>query len=185
MKLNNKVAVALITITMALVIIYWGQIKIWIQIMNREIALGQLHKNVKSRFVAFFADVEKSGWTVTYNSVYRSFAAQSALKAKQPTLAASPGTSAHNYGFAVDCNFTKNGVTLLKATTKASWEASGIPALAKKHGLRWGGNFVSTDYDPIHFDAFSSASDYKKYLALAYEQFGTDNSKIIGNAIRL
>ena len=66
---------------------------------------------------------------------------------------ATPGSSYHNYGLAFDFNaWTKSGAHFSTSTSKASWEASGIPTIGKSLGLRWGGDF-SNNYDPIHFDA--------------------------------
>lgn len=153
--------------------------------MRKDSALNQLHKISRGRFAQFYGEVERMGWVPSFNSVYRSFADQAALKAAKPTLAAKPGFSAHNYGMAVDSNFQKAGMVLGSKTSKAEWESSGIPAVARRLGIRWGGNFSSTDYDPIHFDTWASAADGQRYYNLAIAQFGKDVTKIIGNEIHV
>ncbi len=103
------------------------------------------------RIRVFLALCSARGWVPTARSGFRSAAEQNRLHAldkRNPPA----GHSSHERGQALDCNFTKDGVTLLKDTPKAVWDASGIPFLAMLCGLRWGGNFP-TYYDPVHFDA--------------------------------
>jgi hypothetical protein len=99
------------------------------------------------------------GATIRINSSYRSLQEQQVLrdrymacKGTKPCLPASrPGSSHHNFGWAVDFNPTlKAGNMVMSTASKAEWEASGIPALLTSIGLYWGG--YMTNYDPIHFD---------------------------------
>ncbi len=62
--------------------------------------------------------------------------------------------SEHNAGIAIDINLVSiDRKTEIKSTDSfAVWTATGVPIIATSIGLRWGGNFKTTPYDPIHFD---------------------------------
>ena len=64
---------------------------------------------------------------------------------------ARPGYSKHNLGVAIDFSVKVQGVVYTSAKSKSEWEATGVPAIIKSNGLRWGGDF-RTNYDPIHMD---------------------------------
>lgn len=101
-------------------------------------------------FRDFIYELEDNGWQVIITQSWRNFLVQERLHKQNPKNAA-PGNSSHEYGFAIDINAKKGTIHLKKATPKQEWIDSGIPAIAEKYGLRWGGNFL-TYYDPIHFD---------------------------------
>jgi hypothetical protein len=102
------------------------------------------------RFKAFLLLCLAKGWTVLITSGLRTAAQQNALHAKDSRNAVA-GHSSHEVGHAIDLNFSKDGVYLRKATDKATWEKSGIPAIAKTLGITWGGTAFKTLYDPVHF----------------------------------
>lgn len=146
-------------------------------------AIEGLHPAERSRFARLIGHIqEKTGWRVIVTSGYRSYAEQAALKAQNASNAAA-GSSFHNYGLALDINAEKDGVTLRKATSKAAWEASGIPALARGMGFRWGGDFP-TYHDPVHFDV-GGRYDINKLKKLAVAQFGSNPANVKGNQIKL
>lgn len=117
---------------------------------NKEHILT-LNAQKRSNFEGFINEVkEVFGWDCIITTSYRSIAYQNRLHILNAKNAA-PGLSAHNYGFALDCNFIKGKEQLKKATNKEIWLQSGIVEVAKKYGLRWGGDFAGY-YDPIHFD---------------------------------
>ncbi|MGI4862445.1 MAG: M15 family metallopeptidase [Janthinobacterium lividum] len=98
----------------------------------------------RSRFSTLIAAFEAQGFTVYITSTYR----------------AGEG-SLHGKWRAVDLNVMKGGKLYTSKTSKAEWEATGLPALAVQLGFRWGGHFVTPwtfngvthpAYDPIHFD---------------------------------
>ena len=103
---------------------------------------------------------DELGAQIQLNSSYRSLEKQQQLRdayiarGKTGLPASSPGSSHHNFGWAIDFNpILKDGTKLMSSKTKnpkAQWEASGIVQLGESVGLRWGGNF--SNYDPIHFD---------------------------------
>lgn len=98
------------------------------------------------RLRLFFLLAKAIGWRPSVNSGLRSAAAQNRLHLANPQNSPAGGSS-HEVGRACDLNYTKAGVTLLKATPKAVWVATGLPWLMTLCGLRWGGNF-STYHDP-------------------------------------
>ena len=69
---------------------------------------------------------------------------------------ATPGSSNHNFGAAIDCNITVGGITYDASKSKAQWESTGWPEIVKSFGLRWGGDW--TIYDPVHIDLNISKS---------------------------
>lgn len=107
---------------------------------------------------------DELGIQIQLNSSYRSLEKQQQLRddylackasGRDDCLpASSPGSSHHNFGWAIDFNpILSSGIKLLSdpdKNPKSEWEASGIVQLGESVGLRWGGYF--SNYDPIHFD---------------------------------
>jgi len=128
------------------------------------------------------------GATITINSSYRSTKEQSALRAEyeacrgtgtSPCLPASqPGSSHHNFGWAIDFNPTLEDGTMLHSTNhpKSKWEESGIPALGESIGLTWGGYF--SNYDPIHFDGTGLITESTAQLLERTETEGKEGNQL-------
>lgn len=151
---------------------------------TNEQFIKDLHPAVKQRFINFIAEVEGLGYTVIITSGYRSFTKQAQLKKENPRNA-TPGTSMHNYGMAIDLNLQKGTQWWRKATSKAEWLKTEVPQLAKtKYNFVWGGDFASY-HDPIHFD---TSKEYKaaNLLALAQKQFNSTSPVTIqGNKVTI
>jgi hypothetical protein len=163
-------------------LIYRKQIAKVLLTAEQELYISQLNPLVRDKFRRFIRDAEKMGYEVDPTSGYRSWAKQNQLKAAGKTPVAG-GDSLHNYGMALDVNLIKGDKRWKMATPHAEWEATGIPEMAAKHGLTWGGDF-SGYYDPVHFADKRYPVDYLKQLA--YDQFNTqDPNKIEGNLILL
>lgn len=144
--------------------------------------LELLHPKYRIVFTRFVKAIGDLGYKVQINSTYRDFAKQAVLK-KEDKRNASPGFSLHNYGLAVDLQVSKDGKTYGKNTPIKEWEKTGIPALAKKYGLDWGGLFPGYP-DAVHF--YVSGMDNAKLYNLALNQFKTkDPNKIVGNEVKL
>jgi hypothetical protein len=134
----------------------------WLRIWNinrennkelEEIAKTEPHSGII--FKNFIAEIEsKTDWNVVINSGLRSEEEQIELK-KQNSKNASAGRSKHVKGKAIDINLYEKGWFprnfLKKSDTKAAWEKTGVPDLAKQFGLKWGGDF-KTYHDPVHFE---------------------------------
>ena len=90
------------------------------------------------RFTDLLAAFEAAGYLVEITSTYR----------------AGNQNSQHSKWRAIDLNVVHRatGRRYRSTTPKAEWEATGLPQLAVRRGFRWGGNFRSTPYDPVHFD---------------------------------
>jgi hypothetical protein len=129
--------------------------------------IGKLHTSFQPHVKCFIFKCYEDGIKIKMTSAYRDIEKQTKMLADWLATAeedeasgiprgpkpATPGSSYHNYGLAFDFNaWTKSGAHFSTSTSKASWEASGIPTIGKSLGLRWGGDF-SNNYDPIHFDA--------------------------------
>ena len=92
------------------------------------------------------------------------------------------GFSAHNYGFAIDCNFIKNRITLMKATDTCIWHLSGIPQLAKEMGIRWGGDFNGYA-DRVHFDCLTDSKQTARWFAYLKNTYPENYEQIEANKI--
>lgn len=149
-----------------------------------KIHLNNLHDSVKNIFTKFVSEIEKMGYIVRINSSYRSFAKQYDLykkykEGKMNVPVASPGSSYHNYGMAIDIYiYDKNNREYNEKTPKSEWEKTGVPSLAKKMGITWGGNFK----DNIHFDY--RLLPINKLKELAINQFGNIKN-VEGNKITI
>ena len=104
------------------------------------------------------------------------------LKAQNPKNA-TPGRSAHNYAFAVDMNVKDTTGKVYRKKDRNPWVESGIPQLAKKCGLRWGGDFKNY-VDCIHFDAAKVtdtviANAAKDNKGLPQSQWNTKNTNYV------
>ena len=113
--------------------------------------VSYFNENAQDKFRAFAETLQQNylGYTMTVNAVYRTFARSVQLK-KQNSKNAAPGRSLHNYALAFDANFTDPlGRTYLKKERKP-WVESGIPEIARKAGMVWGGNFGGY-IDSVHF----------------------------------
>lgn len=91
----------------------------------------------RNRFSELLAAFEAAGFTVVITSGYR--AGDKAL---------------HGRWRAIDLNVIDNatGKWYKMATPKAEWEATGLPTLIRARSMRWGGDFKTTPYDPVHID---------------------------------
>ena len=136
--------------------------------------LPDIHPDARNTFEYFFKELEETykGYYITLNSTGRSIEKSIELYEKD-NKNAKPGRSLHNYNASIDINLTDRvtGKTLLKETTKTSkadWINSGLPDIAKKYGIGWGGDF-SNYWDPVHFyfdiESRGSNMDY------VYDQF--------------
>lgn len=95
-----------------------------------------LHPQVQARFLALLHAIERhTGGQVVLTSGHR------------------PNErSYHYFGLALDLNVVIGGRWYRMATPKPEWEATGVPALIRAAGFRWGGDFRTTPYDPVHID---------------------------------
>ena len=117
--------------------------------------MGVANSQCAETFNHFIADIEKStNWKVEIISGLRTREAQIQLKRDNPRNAP-VNKSRHVLGRAIDLNLYKRVgfqfVVLKKANSNASWLATGVPEIAKKYGLLWGGTY-KTYHDPVHFE---------------------------------
>lgn len=146
---------------------YFSESDEWYQDANNKKIVNNLHPDAVPKFKDFLSRVEKElGYVALLTSGYRTWEEQEKLKAKD-SRNASAGTSSHNYGFALDMNFKKDGKNVLRmATPTADWEKSGILNVAKDMGLLWGGTFTGYQ-DRVHFYYEPVSRDKMKELYLA------------------
>lgn len=106
----------------------------------------------KVKFTDLINKINMSGYSVYITSGVRTYAEQVRLKA-QNKKNADPGSSLHEKGIAMDINIinVSTGRQYYKTTSRAQWQATGIPQLAESMGFVWGGTAFPTYYDPVHF----------------------------------
>jgi hypothetical protein len=155
----------------------WYYIKLPINMATdylNSLKIEMLNPKVRPLFQQLFDKIKASGYDVIITSTYRDY-----TKAKQLNQedARNPLISFHTYGLACDINIVnqKTDKRYMKATSKAEWEATGIPKLIRSFPARWGGDF-STYYDPIHID-FGNKYPIATLNSLATKQYGSDQSK--------
>jgi hypothetical protein len=102
----------------------------------------------RARFNVFLLVCVALGWTPIITSGFRTSTEQARLHKANPKNPKNVGT--HD-GRALDLNFVKGKIHLKKATPAAEWRASGLIALAKRMGIKWGGEIFKNYYDPVHF----------------------------------
>ena len=117
--------------------------------------LAAVNADFAARFEHFVNDVEKeSGWKVKIISGLRSRNEQIQLKRDNPRNAP-VNKSRHVMGRAVDINLYKRvGLSTLwlkKGNSKASWRKAGVPKIALRYKLLWGGTYRNY-HDPVHFE---------------------------------
>jgi hypothetical protein len=113
--------------------------------------LNKLPVLSRFRFRAFLYACRALGYNPIVTSGLRTTAQQARLVAINPKNAKA-GTSTHEKGIAIDLNFVKGAIHLKKASPKADWDKTGIPALALFFGVKWGGTAFANYYDPVHFE---------------------------------
>lgn len=151
---------------------------------HHEKHIAKLHPAVQDLFRQFIAEVEKMGWAVIITRSFSTHAEQQALIDKGNKQAALPGNSPHQYGMAIDINLQKGMKWVKMDSPNSEWEATGAPSIARKLGIRWGGDFTGKNKgDRVHFDKWMLPVNQMK--ALATSQFGTNTNNIQGNKIKL
>lgn len=117
--------------------------------------LAGINEEFANRFKRFIDDIEKeSGWKVAIISGLRSKEEQIQLKRDNPQNAG-VSKSRHVLGRAIDINLYKrvgiNTLLLKKFSSKASWKKTGVPEIALRYHLLWGGMYRNY-HDPVHFE---------------------------------
>lgn len=178
----------LILLALLLTIIFWNPItKAAKQAANyvlnkqQQPYIDKLNASVRQNFAAFIDEVQKTtNWTIYITSGYRTFLDQYNLwKAGKTSTKA--GFSLHNYGAAIDINAFSGTTWLKMGSSKQAWLDSGIPQIAAKHGLGWGGYYEKADN--VHF--YKTGLNSTQLLAIAEQKFGTDPANIKGNLVNL
>jgi len=146
--------------------------------------VGELNINTQDTWKKFLNELDEKypGYTLIINATYRTYQRSIELKA-QNSNNATPGYSPHNYAYAIDMNVKDtNGNVYLKKDRKP-WIESGIPAIAKSLGMRWGGDF-NNYVDCVHFDVTrvtdaSIANAKKDNEGLPQSQWNTKNTNYV------
>ena len=131
------------------------EIRIWCINRTELNDISNVDKNSAEIFRKFVNEIEnKTDWEVSIISGLRSKEEQIQLKRQNPQNAASD-KSRHVMGRAIDINLYKRSglrrIWLKKANSKSEWRRSGVPAIAEKFHLLWGGTYRNY-HDPVHFE---------------------------------
>lgn len=132
---------------------------------QQEAYLKELSNVSRPKFEAFIREAESKGFNIIITSGYRSIQKQNELHAQNPQNAKG-GFSFHNFGRAIDINAQKGSLVLRKASSRQDWEGSGLPDIARKHGLSWQYSFGSY-IDPVHFQDDSQSITALRNKAIA------------------
>lgn len=119
------------------------------KVTTNEYFLSKLNKSTSDIFRLFIKHIERLGYKVIITSSYRTSKEQAALK-KQDARNAAAGSSSHEQGTAIDFVLQKNGRMINKNSSASLWNNTGVPQLANRYGISWGGNFPNY-FDPVHF----------------------------------
>lgn len=117
--------------------------------------LAAVNEEYANRFEQFVDEIEKeTDWKVKIISGVRTKEEQLQLKRDNPKNGA-VNKSRHVMGRAVDLNLYKrdglNMIWLKKASSNGSWRKTGVPEIAKRYRLLWGGTYKNY-HDPVHFE---------------------------------
>jgi hypothetical protein len=115
--------------------------------------IQELNINVQGIWRTFLNTLSNDypGYTLSITSTYRSYQRSKELKEVNSRNAA-PGYSPHNYAYGLDMNVKDPNGVIYQKNDRRPWVESGIPEIATKLGMRWGGDFQSY-VDCVHFDA--------------------------------
>jgi len=119
---------------------------------DTEAKLATLEPGFRRKVRVFLAAVQAQlGLDPLVTSARRTAAQQDALRRQDKRNPPSTTPTTHMQGLAVDLNFKKAGVVVLRmASTNAQWAP--VVAIADKFGFTWGGRFTGYP-DRVHFDA--------------------------------
>lgn len=140
----------IILIAVILLLIYYITRPLKRSSEHNEAHINKMSASAQDTIRNFLNDIEALGYTPKIRDSVRTYQ-QQAYYNKIDKRNAKPGHSSHEIGIAIDLDLYQGGKILSKRTPRSFWIASGVPELAKKYGIRWGGNFKGYA-DNNHFD---------------------------------
>lgn len=163
LKVRKRVIRILLNLIIAICILFAGlfiyniifEIKIYFVNRSELNDIADVDKRSSEIFKKFTNEIEqKTGWEVSIISGLRSKSDQIKLKKENPRNA-SVDKSRHVLGRAIDINLYKRvglrRIWLKKANSKTEWRRTGVPAIAARYHLLWGGSYHNY-HDPVHFE---------------------------------
>ena len=142
--------------------------------------LKDFHPEAKERFENFFTELKEkyTGYHALVNSIYRTPERSKEIVNELGETQSVAENSYHNWGAAIDFNIvTSKGETLKMKGNYAQWKNHGIPDLASKYGIAWGGEFSDKELkeDAVHFYIPFEFSKINKNVELVNKIMGKDN----------
>ena len=139
-----------------------------------EAEIRLLHPEAQRRFRHFFRAIEtETPYKIRFWSGFRNYDRATRIMQADPRVTpAIAYQNYHSFGFAVDITLIhrETGEEVRMSSSLAKWEATGVPAIARRMGLVWGGTFTSwggPSNDSPHFDLrlYKAADLYAAALA--------------------
>lgn len=159
--------------------------------MVRNAALINNYTTYKGVFTKFVNEVTKLGYTITITDGLRPLWMQIKEFKKNPEQYDNvmPSSNApHIVGMAIDINLLgSTGEKYTKGRSTKEWNSTGVPALAKSMGLKWGGEFNMPDN--VHFQIHNEGEALTKTVMHTvmedskekYTETGLDDSVVFKN----
>lgn len=111
--------------------------------------LNDLQPDLKDSLVKLTKLADQHGYKLVVSDGHRSISEQADLKRRKPSLAATPGKSAHNYGCAIDIALYEKSTSKQVDITKLPWFYN----YAKDTlGLAWGQDWKNHIKESWHFE---------------------------------
>ena len=111
--------------------------------------LNDLQPDLKDSLVKLTQLADQHGYKLVVSDGHRSISEQADLKRRKPSLAATPGKSAHNYGCAIDIALYEKSTSKQADITKLPWFYN----YAKDTlGLAWGQDWKNHIKESWHFE---------------------------------
>jgi len=163
LKVRNRAIRILLNLAIAICILFAGlliyniifEMKIYFTNRSHLDDIAGVDKHSSEVFKKFVDEIErKTDWEVSIISGLRSKSDQIKLKKENPRNAA-VDKSRHVLGRAIDINLYKrvglHRIWLKKANSKVEWRRTGVPLIAARYQLLWGGSYHNY-HDPVHFE---------------------------------
>lgn len=125
---------------------------------------GRVHKDIHELVSLLCAETERRGYKIRKDWSW-GYASRPIAGTRTP--------SNHSWGLAVDINAPKNPWKRPLTTDMPDW----LPALWKRYGFRWGGDYQKSTPDPMHFEFMGTPTDAKVMTERARKDLGMQDEE--------
>jgi hypothetical protein len=124
------------------------------QVTARSGAKFSVASDHQDRFAGFLQELEDNGVNID---------GRQSGGYNHRTIAGTNRLSNHAHGSAIDINWSRNGVGSGAGELGNQLGSDKVREIAKKYGLKWGGDFKSNN-DPMHFEVDKSIKDVAPFI---------------------